>query len=250
MESIDMSINLKDRVFDILLAILLAKVSSIAITSYLPQQSIEYNPSASHSIEYHTYNVSNIIKGETTVVDSDDVVTESIDSFKLEGIFRRSRGGYIVVSDTKSSSILSINEHFKGYKLIAIKDTQAIFEKRAKKYTLSIRDKIAIKSQNRAYTSSISKQTLLYYSKDVSNILKEIYIKRVSKGYKVVNIKKGTVFQRVGLQRGDILLALNDKPLSANIDILAIAKVIKSKHIKLDILRDNKQKQILLSIAK
>jgi type II secretion system protein C len=143
---------------------------------------------------------------------------------------------------------LDIGDELEGYKLKKLQSTVAIFEKNGKEYTLDLYKprkkksavqaapkftqpapaKVAPKPQSKAAaltptkdgeTTVIPKDLFDRYRRNVRQIQKNInavpnMVNGQIEGFKVNFIKKGSDFAKLGIQRGDIITAINGEPLT------------------------------------
>jgi len=182
------------------------------------------------------------------------VVRISMKGYKLLGILKIGDSATAAVKKGANTSILSIGDNIDGFKLVRVEEDSAIFKKGGQEFKLTIGNmKIenpasakslqkfsnALKEMDKREKKRreekkkdedegievsedgaiIERDLLSTYTKDVEKIWKNIGIEEHKKsgkldGFKVNYVKKGSVFEKLGLRRGDILKAINGRELN------------------------------------
>ena len=144
----------------------------------------------------------------------------NLKSLQLKAIYKDKKGGFIIVEDNKKTVFVDLNKVYKGFKLIEIGDNYAIFSKNNKNYKIEMKkakNKLNI-VDNKVETKVISKKVFNEYKKNLSKIWKNIGIIRTKEGYKITYINPKSVFAKIGLKRGDVLLEVNGVELKNDMD--------------------------------
>ena len=216
------------------------------------------------SPSYHRYIFSRVFKIKDKKEIKEEIKQNAIpiDNMILKGIYESKSGGFIIVAlknNPKDEKIVGLNDSFKGYKLIKIYPKKVIFEKDSKEFVLSINKKSKDKENSeKEYISpsftykQISRDKVDYYTKNFKEIFKNIKIDEIRKngvikGFKIKDIKKGSIFDTIGLKKGDIIIKANDRPLKSYGDAFYFYNKIKNKKLtslKLTVLRNNEEKDI------
>lgn len=176
---------------------------------------------------------------------------EKIKYFIFKGLYNSQEKKVIVVEYVGKTSVLSIGDKMEGYKLVDLSGTVATFTKDGKKYRLELykeqnipqqsqqkpvrqtvapvaKPKVAPAPQNPAAalspkregdTTVIPKDLFDRYRTSAREIQKQInavpyMVNGQLSGFKVNFIKKGSDFSKLGVQRGDIITAINGEPLT------------------------------------
>jgi len=168
------------------------------------------------------------------------------------------KSGYVVFYDKndKKQHILSVGETYKGYKLDSLSKYKAIFIRNNQRYRLSFKNNSSIPIEPESLTKEeeepvrlVPKKLVKKYSSDFKAIWKNISIKEIIKhgkieGFKIQSVKKNSVFEQLGLQKGDIIIEVNDKPIKtykAAFDIYR--NITKYSDLKIKILRNGIEKE-------
>ncbi len=194
-----------------------------------------------------------------------------LDALKLKGIYYSSSKKFITLQEGKEVLFLEVGEERKGYKLIKVERHQAIFTRSGKQYVLRLdsddkeakftKEKVALKkvepkdngitAENaKQVMSSVPRDEIKSYQKDMSKIWRNIGLKEHKKdgktdGFVVTFVKKGSVFQQLGLIKNDVLIEANGYKLTSYKDALTIYKKIDTiKSLKLTVLRNNEEKEL------
>jgi general secretion pathway protein C len=168
---------------------------------------------------------------------------------------------FVTLEDGKDVIFLDIGQSFKGYTLYKVFPKKAIFTREGKQYELTLADdtdkKVAEATRNSAPKSepvqslkNIPRDEIKTYQQDMSRIWSNIGLKEHKSGGKtdgfvVTFVKNGSVFEQLGLQKGDILTEANGVKISSYKDALNLYKKIDTiKVFKLTILRNNEEKEL------
>jgi general secretion pathway protein C len=168
-------------------------------------------------------------------------------NFKLKALYSNGKKGFIIINDNKKNIFINLNETYKGYKLIKINLKSAVFKRNQKRYIISLSEKT---DKNYTYDNTsentsivINKKTFKEYKNNLSKIWSNIGIIKTKEGYTITYIKKGSVFDKIGLKKGDILLEVNGVRLKNDADAWRLYKNIdKYRNFEIIIKRKNQTK--------
>jgi len=247
-------------IFSILVIALIAKLVTLPLYFFLPHFGI--NKTKDYSINlYHKYNVAKafgLVPIKKKAAPKKPVY--QLTNLKLKAIYSEGKNGVIAIEEKGKLIFLSTGESFKGYKLIEVKPDRAIFEKDGKHYELKLEEKglkgkFFIEEQTLnpdEVKFAVLKRDIDRFKKNFNQIWKNISIeeqidpktKRL-KGFKVTRVNKDSIFGKIGLQKGDIIIGANNKIFKSYSDVLRLYNNIdKYNSIKLTILRNNKKKDL------
>ena len=169
----------------------------------------------------------------------------NLKSLQLKAVYKDKKGGFVIVEDNKKTVFIDLNKVYKGFKLIEIGDNYAIFSKNNKNYKIDmekIKNRFNVKD-NEIESKTISKKLFNEYKKNLSKIWKNIGIIRTKEGYKITYINPKSIFAKIGLKRGDILLEVNGVELRDDKDAWNLYKNSDSfGEVEVKIKRKNKIK--------
>jgi type II secretion system protein C len=176
---------------------------------------------------------------------------ETLKGVKLKAVFFDGKKGFIILEEKGKSVFVDLNGFYKGYKLIKIGKNYAIFEKNNKRYKLEIENKI----NGKIYTNTtsnklvVSRDVFRSYLYDFNKIWHNIGIVKVNRGYVITYIKKGSVFDKLGLKKGDVLLEVNGRELKSDADAWDLYRNAKNfKNFEVKILRKNQEKVLYYEV--
>jgi len=144
----------------------------------------------------------------------------TLKDYTLKAVYQRGKRGFVVLQKGTKTYFVDLNKEINGYRLIKINQTSAVFEKNSKRYILTFKKtKIpAYTTTQEISTETIPKTLLEKYKRNLSKIWKEIGIIKTRNGYLITYIKKGSIFDKLGLKKGDYILEINDIPLKNDSD--------------------------------
>lgn len=241
--------------FNLLTAIVAAKVLALGIFFFLKSEPVDF-VRVDNSPIYKNYRFENLFYEKKKVTPKQEIVAEfTIKNITLKAIYEAGDASIIIIEEKAKTKLLSIGDVYKKYKLIGVQKEKAIFEKAHKTYSLSMKA-----AKERAYSIekaskepdvtkevSITKSKINRYKNNISAILKEISITHFKRngvlvGYKIIGIKKGGDFSKLGLKVGDIIRSVNDKRLKTDADAFYFYKNLdKFDSMKLTVLRGEKE---------
>jgi len=208
------------------------------------------------------YKILDITKKEDKpkVVQSGKKITD----FKLKGTYVAGDDSFVIIEDAGNTEFIYMNETYQGYKLINVYENKAIFDKDGTTYELTMysdtnnyttnelpKRKVKKQDDEGEYTVpiDIDKEDVDYYVQNPDRIWNNIRLRdyRTPNGieFKVGYIRRGSIFDKIGLKRGDIIVAIDGQtPQSmadvmkyyANIDSLdSLVLTIKRKNQEMDL---------------
>ncbi len=235
------------------------KVLMLASLYWLPHHGINTFPFQEESFyfKYKPSKAFSLTQTKKIVRKSEPVY--KLDSLNLKAIYDDPNGSFIAVEENKKLVLISINEDFKGYKLIEVHADKAIFIKSSKRYELRFKeDKNSKSSISEAEPEIIAddsavfikRKEIKHYSKNFDAIWKNIKIKEIIenrhlKGFEVTWVKKKSMFEKLGLIKGDIIVGVNGKTLKSISQVFKLYNNIdKLDSLILKIMRNNEEKEL------
>jgi general secretion pathway protein C len=238
---------------------LVAKAVTLPLLFVLPKSGVEYVERYSVNI-YRSYPVAKAFglksfKQEKIILKKP---LYKLTNLKLKGIYSSKKRGVVALEEAGKTFFLATGESYKGYKLIRVTPQKAIFEKHNRRYELEMEEKALRGTLSSSATKedtasiSISKKEIEHYKRHIQEVWKNISIKeqfdpktKELTGFKVVRINKNSIFGRIGLQKGDIIVGANDKKFRTYADVFKLYNNIdKYDFVKLTIIRNNEEKEL------
>jgi len=181
--------------------------------------------------------------------------TYSLKNIKLKAIYNNGKNGFIIIEDKNKTFFVDLNKEYNGYKLIKINNKSAIFTKNGKNYKIEF-DETDLKGslyketpQSSQQPIKIKKKVFTEYKKNLFKIWQNIGIVKTKEGYKIVFVKPGSIFQKIGLKKGDILIEVNGKKLKNDQDAWALYKnAEKFNEFEIKLKRNNQTKVLYYEV--
>ncbi|NWF66099.1 MAG: PDZ domain-containing protein [Campylobacterales bacterium] len=253
----------------ILTFILIAKILSVGMLYFLPKSGVEKSLAQSSDLPYNQYKVSQIFDLKVSQVSTQEIKQEDllkIDNLILKALYSAGSNSFVVICETTSqnkSEFLKINDTYKGFKLLEIKEKDAIFDKDGKKYSLTFKEEksstkvaqsVSLPIDTQVSTNGavrvVGKREIQKYRENFNSIwdniaIKEIVNNGVIEGFKVLSIKSDSIFNQLGLKANDVIKAVNNKEIKNYSDAFKIYNNIDNmESLKLTIIRDNQVKEL------
>ena len=248
--------------------LIVAKIIALIIGVYVGGSGVEFNETSSYQPKYQRVDFKNMIKYKTKVKVNKPQINDgiSITNMILKGLYGTSSKGFVIVamkSNPDKTSIVGIGEEYKGYKLTAIFAKGVKFRKNGLDFMLyldntdNLKDLQLNKEQTTHeddYKSNISRDEIVYYSKHPVQIWNNIAIHEVKengkiKGFKIKKINKSSVFSKLGLKQGDLIIKINNKRLKSYRDALDVYRHIDNLDtIEIVVLRGNQEVELIYEI--
>lgn len=243
---------------------------------FLPSSGEEYTQENKAKALYYRVRLTNSAAAIAPVENSKPKipVANSMRGFKLLALYHASDKLVVTVAKGGKTTILEKGEKVDGFTLSSVGTNYAIFTKGGKKFRLSL-SKIKNSGRQNSITPAgrsdsvkkqakkedtgiveedgrkiISRDLLGSYTKDVDKIWRDIGIgdNKVNgrlNGFKINYVKKGSDFEKLGLKRGDILMAVNAEELNSYSAAMNFFKDIENiENLTLTVQRNGKSEDI------
>jgi len=195
----------------------------------------------------------------------------SIQDMQLVGIYSSSNSCIVTVIKKAKSYILSNGDEINGFVLTGAAAKEAYFEKNHKIYTLKLFEekkkpdtgsaisaeegKKHQKNSDNIISSQdgitiVPKSMIKAYMSDINKAMRDIGLKQIKRenqmmGYKVRFIRKGSPFAELGLERGDVIKAINGEDivdLNGPMNLLKTADSLEG--LTITVIRKNEEKEL------
>ena len=228
----------------------------------LPKKTLYVSENKTKDIKYSAYNSffgkqKILEKKRKKRADSKDYL--SIDKILLKAIYiQNDNSGWVILQEKNSNktSIIEQNEYYNSYKLKKLYKSYIILEKNEKEYKLALKDDLTklnytinsnknVKIEVSGDDVKISRTYLNSYINDLSKVWENISIKEIRvngkiDGFKVLKVKKDSVFDKLGLKQFDVIKRVNNQVLTSYNEAFAIYKNIdKTDFFLIEVLRNN-----------
>lgn len=217
-----------------------------------------------------------IINKPKTVITKPIQKQSSMRGIRLIGIYIDDDIIVVTIEKLSKRTVLSKGEEFQGFKLIGATKHHAIFSKRDKEYKLEfIKKKKSMSTKSKSiikeiedtpiakpitqkkdeiiddgYTKTIRRDFLNSYMKSPKNIWKDIGINEIKSGksitgFRVRFVRKDSGFDKLGIKKGDIILAINGERLTSHKSAFNAYKDISTiENLTLTVKRNNQEMEL------
>jgi type II secretion system protein C len=212
---------------------------------FLKKEPVFYIP-LKKDYSFYSINLGNIFFNRNEIKQIKNFAT--LKGVKLKALYFNGKTGFVVLEEKNKTFFVDLGKYYKGYKLIEIGNNYAIFEKNNKKYKILMEEG---KLKNTFFTKThepmsnivVSKNIFNEYVNNFNKIWQNIGIIKTKRGYMITYIKPGSIFSKIGLKRGDILLEVNGRKLRNDADAWDLYKHAKEfNNFEIKILRNHKEK--------
>ena len=257
----------------LLLLFVMAKALSMAVLWFLPKKSPEATMQKALQMPYVHADFKNMIEADTKSTRSfsgnETVTALNINTLILKGLYGNSHYGYIIIapkSKPTQTTILSVGESYKGYKLQGVFADYALFVKNNQKYKLYLKGtKVPSVKQYKkkshsgnneeaSFQTAVPRSQINAYVKNPSALWRDIGIQELGKngnfqGFKVTKLNPKSPFAKLGLHVGDVIISANNIRLKSYNDVMKIYQMLdKLQRVQLIVKRGNTQKEIVYEI--
>lgn len=250
--------NFIKKIIPFLILLLLAYLSSVLFSMLLPDVGVNHIKNeallkqVSYKNIYSEEKVKKIIKSKPE--------TKNLNEFKLNAIYqlKDNSGWVILVKRNGETVILEKGEQINDYRLILLFNNHIIFEKNNKEFKLvldnsldksDIVKKVIYKTENISILDkdliAVKRNYLNNYISNINKIWEDITIKEIRKnglidGFQISRIKSNSDFEKIGLEKGDIIKRINNKQMKSYAEAFSIYNNIKNiDYLRIEILRKN-----------
>ncbi|RUM28219.1 MAG: type II secretion system protein GspC [Aquifex sp.] len=182
--------------------------------------------------------------------------------FKVKGIIISEKVKGVILGEESKDVFVSEGQSYKGYRLSKVDRERVVFTKRGKEFPVEFKVEKGSKNLSKVstYTSSlpseivVSRREILELTKDPAKMFTQIrlvpYIKNgKTKGFIFEWVKPGSLFYKLGLRRGDILVSINNTTIRSGEDAFRILQIIRNEpNLKVELIRKGKREEINVRI--
>ncbi len=271
------STKLISRIIFVVSIILVVKIIWLLVAFfYLPKSGVEHVEKSKLKPLYYPIKLAN---SNPTIPQKPKKVIKPVkkvgnmQGYTLLAIYNAPDMLVVTVAKSKKSKVLAKGEDIDGFVLESAGSNYAVFSKGGKEFELLLKGsknkntkpddlssshpkrsksttKNMIVESDDGATKVVSKDLLSAYTKDIDKVWKDIGIGDYKvngklQGFKVNFIKKGSDFEKLGLQKGDILTAVNGQELNSYNAAFGFFKEIDSiENLTLNIKRNNQEMEL------
>ena len=251
----------------------MVKVTWLVISLlFLPNSGEEHLQESKAKALYYRVKLTNASAVIASVAKKPTSVVSSMRGFKLLALYNASDKLVVTIAKGSKTTVLAKGDQIDGFTLTSAGLNYAIFTKAGKEFRLNLNNKSSSKNRNSIKTGKegignqekrdngdiveeygkkiISKNLLDSYIKDIDKIWKDIGIgeNKVNgkiHGFKINYVKKGSDFEKLGLKRGDLLMAINAEELNSYSAAMNLFKDIDNiENLTLTVQRNGKSEDI------
>jgi len=256
--------------------IVLVKLIWIALSlTFLPNNGEEFAPSSKAKALYYRVRLSNnsaIIAPIASKLPVKAPVA-SMRGIKLLALYNASDIVVVTVEKNRKSSVLGKGDKIDGFALVSAGADYAMFTKDAKEFKLTLENTKIIGNQIKKHSRPkvnpsisrpssnkgiiekdgiklINRKLLTNYISSPEKIWKDIGISENKlngklHGFKINYVKRGSDFEKLGLKRGDLLMAINAEKLDNIGAVMSLYKDINNiENLTLTVERNGKSEDI------
>ncbi len=260
----------------VLAVLLLVKLLWVVAESlYLPEKGISSEAGKVKKVLHYRYRFASdvALPKVQTQVTKPVKKAPSIKDIKLVGIYSGKNNCIVTLLKKGKSHILSKGDAIDGFVLKRASAREAYFEKNSKTYTLKLFEakqkgsasvtaaqssagedvpprQTAGKISSKDGIKSIPRSMLKTYVSDMDKAMRDIGLRPVKRnnqmlGYKVRFIRKGSPFSQLGLERGDVIKAINGEEIVDFNGPMGILKSVDSiEGLSITVVRKNEEKEL------
>ncbi len=245
---------LNSKILIFLLSFFTAAFVYSVLLFFMPKTPVFYVP-VKKEFEFYKINLTPLFYRTKPVKKPVVKKAQTLKGIKLKAVYDNGKNGFIIIEDKGKTHFIDLGQKYKGYKLIKINSDSAIFEKNSKHFKIEFdRSKIESNFYKKIEQSfpkkiKINKKTYLEYKNDLLKVWENIGIIKINNGYMITYIKPKSIFDKIGLKRGDIILEVNGRELKNDEDAWDLYKnADKFKEFEIKVKRNNKEKVLYYEV--
>jgi len=228
----------------------------IVLLTFLEKTPVLYTPTAK-IFHFYSINLTHLFFPYVHKKKKIEKKIETLKGVKLKAIYNDGKNGFVILED-KTTHFVNLGEYYKGYRLNKILQTKVILTKNNKNYILELFNakKPVTHKKKKKYDNiqdpnkykkpvltKIPKSQFLAYRFNLFVVWNNIGIVKTKQGYKITYIRKDSIFDKMGLKIGDILVSINGRKLTNDKEAWQLYKQSKKfDYFQVVIKRNNKRK--------
>ncbi|MBN2825381.1 MAG: PDZ domain-containing protein [Campylobacterales bacterium] len=277
MKTLFKSENMQSIIYVLALMVGVKVVWFIAALIFLPTQTQEVSSKSDVKALYYRIYLAKKegqqIKPKPIKKPDESKTATPISALTLLGIYAGDDTIVVTVQKGSKSKVLSKGEAIDGFVLMDASRDEASFEKNGKSFTLKFKEKKPSSKSKSVVTPAskpllkeekkesedvvdsggvkiVKRNMLENYMQQPKDIWKDVGISEIKKGKEITGfvvrfVRRGSGFEKLGLQRGDILLAINGERLDSYQDAFSAYKNIQTmSNLTLTIKRKNQEMEL------
>ena len=183
--------------------------------------------------------------------------TEEYTAFDLKGTIAVDENtGYVIVEEKGKGKqkLYRIGDMIGSARLVRITRNTAVLSSDGRDLVMKIKETAegasAGRSRGQGSQIAISKQDVMQSMGDLKSIMSQAVVRPylaegAQQGFIVSNIVPGSLYERMGLKNGDVVMDVNDKKLNSADDILQMVNVMQAGgSISVNLLRNGKNETL------
>jgi len=253
--------NILKLLIPFIVLVLIAYFINSVLYLFLPKNYSQKAKEIEENLEYKKYYISNSFsernrqKGQNSSLEKKEY--QLISNINLKAIYATNNKlkGWIILSENASqkTTLLSVGDKFKKYLLKEVYPNYVIFEKNSQEFKLLLEKKDKTKAifeskNNITYDDGkyiLDRKFVNNYTSDNTKLFRGINIKEIKTekgidGFEINSLSYNSVFSKLGLQKGDIIKAVNNINLKSYNDAFKIYKQLNNlESLRISIIRNN-----------
>ena len=178
---------------------------------------------------------------------------EEYTAFDLKGTIAVNQSmGYAIVEEKGKGKqkLYRLGEMIGSARLVRITRSTAVLKDGEKEFVMKIKEATEGLSGRPGSSISLSRHEVTQGLGDLQSVMSQaivrpFLVKGVQEGFVVTNITPGSLYQKMGLQNGDVVVDVNDKKLESADDLLQLVGVMQDGgNVSVNLMRRGKQETV------
>ncbi len=190
--------------------------------------------------------------------------TVHLGNLKLKACYIEKGREFVIVAEGSKTVFIDLNEEYKGAKLIEITSSSATFVKNEERIELNlvkktaqqkiVQSRVSYKADSDSKYRSIKRDSFKKYINSPQTALRDIRFQEMRSnnefgGLRLSFIRKGSLFDRMGLKKGDVIKTIDGNELKSIMDLLPYYNLLdNTTTITIGFGRDGDTKEIMYEI--
>jgi len=190
------------------------------------------------------------------------IKSQKLENLKLKACYIEEGKEFVIINEGTKTIFVDLNKKYKGAKLIRVNTNFATFLKNGEQIKLALSKKIEPQKRDIQSTviqtdnkyKSVQRSSFKKYIQNPQKALRDVRFQQIREnrkfaGLKLSFIRRGSLFDKMGFKKGDVIKSIDSKKLDSIMDLLPYYKSLENMTtLQISFVRDRQIKEIIYEI--